>query len=165
MSELNIYQISNEYLELSRKLIESEGELTPELEAELAINSEQLEAKSRGYGYVIKKIEDEELIIESEIKRLSALLKSRSTAKTRLKSILLNAMELFSIEKIETPTLKISLRKSTSVDVPDVDLLDEWFKVSKVTISANKVEIKKAIEEGKNVIGATLVTKNNLQIK
>ena len=165
MSNLNIYQISNEYLELSQKLIESEGELTPELELELSINSEQLEQKGRGYGYVIKQFEDEELILKSEIERLTKMLKSRTTAKERIKTTLLNAMQLFSIEKIETPTLKISLRKSTSVDIPDVDLLDSWFKVEKVTISADKKEIKKAIEEGKNVIGATLVTKNNLQIK
>ena len=165
MSNLNIYQISNEYLELSQKLIESEGELTPELALELSINSEQLEQKGRGYGYVIKQFEDEELILKSEIERLTKMLKSRTTAKERIKTTLLNAMELFSIEKIETPTLKISLRKSTSVDVPDVDLLDSWLKVEKVTISADKKEIKKAIEEGKNVIGATLVTKNNLQIK
>lgn len=72
-------------------------------------------------------------------------------------------MEEFGIELIEGRTLKISFRKSESVEVDNVDELDEKFK--KVKVEADKTAIKQAIKNGEEIKGARLVKNNNLQIR
>lgn len=165
MSNLNLYQIQNEFIHLADQLIELSGEITPELETSLQINQEQLEHKGRSYGYIVKQLESEVEIIDAEIKRLTAFKSSRNKTAERLKETLSNAMQLYQIEKLESPTLKISFRKSESVEVEDLSLLDKDFIVVKTTESADKTAIKKAIKEGQNVQGAVLKTNMNLQIK
>lgn len=67
-------------------------------------------------------------------------------------------------EKFKTPRVAISYRKSKSVDVQDITALPkEYLKYSEPT--ANKTEIKKAIEAGTAVPGCVLVESQNIQIK
>lgn len=67
-------------------------------------------------------------------------------------------------EKFKTPRVAISYRKSKSVDVKDIAALPkEYLKYSEPT--ANKTEIKKAIEAGTDVPGCVLVESQNIQIK
>jgi hypothetical protein len=160
---LNLYNIEKEYIELTELLIENGGELTPELEERLVINSEQIEQKGRGYGFVIKQLANDIKTIKEEKKRLDALLKSRENASKRLKEVLTNAMNLHDITEIKTETLKINFRKSESVEVENPDLLTAEFK--KVTVTPDKTAIKKQLKAGEIVIGAKLVENRNIQIK
>lgn len=66
--------------------------------------------------------------------------------------------------KFKTPRVAISYRKSKSVDVQDTTALpEEYLKYSEPT--ANKAEIKKALEAGTSVPGCVLVESQNIQIK
>lgn len=161
---LNLYQIEQEYISLAQQIIECDGAVTPEIESQLAITEAQLEHKGRGYGFVIKQAESEIEQIESEIKRLDALKKKRLKVVERMSESLKNALELFGIEKLESPTLKISFRKSESVEVDESILPPEYF-VEKVTKSPDKTKIKYYLKQGDNILGAKLVQNNNLQIK
>lgn len=67
-------------------------------------------------------------------------------------------------EKFKTTKVECSFRKSESVNVTDINAIPEtYLKYSEPT--ADKTAIKAAIKEGKEIAGAELVTKNNLQIK
>ena len=67
-------------------------------------------------------------------------------------------------EKFKTSKVECSFRKSESVNVTDISAIPEiYLKYSEPT--ADKTAIKAAIKEGKEIAGAELVTKNNLQIK
>jgi hypothetical protein len=162
---MNIYQIEKQYLEITQSLIDADGELTPELETELIINQQELEKKGIQYGYVVKSIENDIDVIDAEIKRLTAMKKTLNNSVDRLKNTLLNAMEMFEINELKTPTLKINFRKSESIEITDAENLNKRFIVEKVTSLIDKALIKEAIKKGEIVIGATLLTKNNLQIK
>ena len=165
-TKLNIYQVEQEYLNLTAQIIESGGEVTPEQEEALAINQANLEQKSRGYGYVIKQLDSDISVIDAEIDRLKKLKESRNKTIDRLKETVLKAMELYEIDKIETPTLKISIRNSESVEVTvETDLLNEEYVTTKVTKTPNKTAIKEALKEGKQVFGAELKQNKNLQLK
>lgn len=165
MSNLKLYEIEQEYILLAEKIIDNEGEVDEQTELALQINKENLEAKGRGYGFVIKTAESEIDIIDAEIKRLQSFKNSRVKLASRLKETLGDAMQLFEIEKIEAPTLKISFRKSESIEVDINLLLDEEFLETKISKTANKTKIKEAIKRGETVLGATIVYKNNIQIK
>ena len=162
---MNLFNITTEYKQLEAALIENEGELTPELETALQINQDQLQAKGISYGYVIKSIEAESDIIDAEIKRLTQLKKVRDNAAERLKTTLKQAMEMYGVLELKTPTLKISFRKSESVEIIDMDLLDKKYITKKITEMPNKTEIKEALKRGEVIEGAELRTNNNLQIK
>ena len=160
---MNLYQITQEAQYLA-VLLETE-ELTPELEAELLINQEQLQSKGINYAKVIANYQSESDQIDAEIKRLKALKESRDKKVTWLTESLKNAMLVSGIEKIDSPLFKISLRRSEAVEVEVPEALPVDWQVKKVTITADKVAIKKAIKEGYSITGARLIENFNLSIK
>jgi hypothetical protein len=160
----NLFQITAKARELSLAL--ESGELTEELENELVINQTELQEKAINYGYVVRSLESDVSIIDEEIKRLTALKKAKTGAIDRIKESVLNAMLIYGIEKVTSPTLNLSVRNNPeSVDIPMTELLDEKFLVTKTTVTPDKVAIKKAIQNGENVEGATLVRTQSLLIK
>jgi hypothetical protein len=163
--KLSLYNIQTEYLQLAEELIENGGELTPELTEALAINQANLETKSTNYGLVIKQWNAEADIIDAEIDRLTTLKKQRLKAVERLENNISQAMQLYNVDKIETPILKISFRKSESVEINNMAQIDAKFLNEKVTVTPDKKAIKDAIKAGETVEGATLVINQNIQIK
>lgn len=159
-----LYNINNDYLELISQVEEAEGVLTPELEQALSINKSELEVKSIAYVEIIKQRESLNERIDNEIKRLQALKKSNDTLVSKLKNNLLNAVNLFG--NYEAGFIKLSTRKSKQVVIDyDVNDLPKQYKVVKVTETADKVAIKKAIESGETVYGCRIVENVNLSIK
>lgn len=160
---MNLYQITEEsrYLAL---LLETE-ELTPELEAELVINQEQLMTKAVNYAKVIANYQGESDAIDQEIKRLKAMKESTDKKVEWMKEAVRKAMLVAGIEKIDSPIFKLSLRRSEAVEVEVPEALPIDWQVKKVAISADKVAIKKAIKEGYEITGARLVENFSLQIK
>ena len=163
MQKNSLFQINSELVEVTNLLIENGGELTPELESRLQIAENELKAKSVNYYHVIKELESTTNMIDAEIKRLQELKKARVNTIEKLENALLYSMNLHGIEKIDTDTLKISLRRSKSVEVVDIDLLP--FNCLKIEKKAIKSEIKKLIEEGMEIEGAKIVENLNLNFK
>ena len=110
-------------------------------------------------------MENDISIIDAEIKRLGELKKSRLKTIDRLETTVSNAMQLYQIEKLETPTLKISFRKSESVEIDNEGDIPAQFLKEKITYTIDKVAIKEAIKKGEVVIGARLQQNKNIQIK
>lgn len=164
MENKSLYKIESEYLDLINQIELAEGELTPELESALQINKNELEVKSIAYVEIVKQRESLNERINEEIKRLQAMKKSNDNLIDRLKSNLLNAVNLFG--NFEAGFLKFSTRKSKQVIVNcDTNELPKEFKTIKVTETPDKTAIKKAIEQGQEVAGCELVENLNLQIK
>jgi hypothetical protein len=162
---MNIFKIQSEYQQIVTQLIENGGELTPELELAMQITKDNFHSKSESYGYCIREINYNKEIIEKEIERLQKLNKSCNKTIDRLKANIEMAMITFEVDKIETPLIKISFRKSESVEVEDVNQLPNEYKVIKVTEAADKFKIKDAIKAGIEIIGCYLKTNRNIQIK
>lgn len=163
--KLTIYQIEQSYNQLAEELIDNGGELTPELETALAITEEQLQNKSVAYSFVIKQMDADIDTIDAEIKRLQAAKKQREKASEYLKERIKHAMELFSIEEIKTPLVKINFRKSETVEVENVNELTSAYKTIKIVETADKMAIKEAIKNGAVIPGCSIVQHRNLQIR
>lgn len=160
----NIYEIQKEYFDLMNKVIDNEGEFTPELLEKLEINEQELKQKAINYAYVIKKLDADEVAINNEIKRLSELKKANAKKIDKLKEIITNAMINFGLDKIDSSTLKLFIRNSESVNVIDESKLSDNFFTTKVTKIVSKTALKNALKTGE-IAGAELVVNNNLQIK
>ena len=161
----SIFKIQSEYQQLVNELIDNGGELTPELELNLQITKDNFHSKSENYAFITRQFDAEMDIIDNEIKRLQQAKKTREKAIDRLKANIEMAMNTFEVDKIETPLIKISFRKSESVEIEDVNQLPNEYKVIKVTEAADKFKIKDAIKAGIEIIGCYLKTNRNLQIK
>ena len=158
----NLYNIESEYLTLMSHIEEAEGELTPEMEEALSINETQLQGKSVAYLHVITTKEALNSAIDIEIKRLQSLKKANNNLVNRLKDRLLHAVNLFGA--FEVGINKFGTRKSSVVEVDDINSLDPKYKVVKITEAADKATIKTALKEGKTIKGCSIVEKLNLKI-
>lgn len=159
----SLFKITEEFIELNNKLIESEGVIDEETDKLLYINKEELEIKSFNYVYVIKQ---NEAIIEKakqEIERLSRIKKSLENANSRLENSIETAMNIYEINEIKTDLTKINFRKSESVEIEDDTLIPNEYIIWDKKIEKNK--IKKAIKDGIEVPGIKIITNKNLQIK
>jgi len=159
----SIYVISEEARNLASSL--EEGEFTPEMELALVINQNEIQEKAINYGYVLKTFEGEVSLISEEIKRLTAIKKAKESAIDRMKDAVLSAMQIYSIEKVSSPTMNLSIRRTESIEVPLLELLDDRFVTEKIVKSADKIGIKKAIKDGEMIEGAFIQANYNLQIK
>lgn len=163
--KLSLYNIQQEYISLAEQIIDNDGLLSEEMEAALQINKDQLESKSQCYGFIVRQLEGECDMIDNEIKRLEAMKKSRGKTVDRLKESVSKAMQLYEIDKIETPTIKISFRKSESIEIEEESLIDEKYMTVKTTKTPDKKAIKEAIKAGEIVLGVTLKENQNIQFK
>ena len=161
----SIYNISQELESIFNKIEYNDGVIDEEIETSLAITKQELENKGVQYAFKCLSIKSENEEIDEEIERLSRIKSKNINLENRLRETLKNAMLHFGIEEIKIPTLKINFRKSTSIQIDNEDLIDEKYKVEKITKTISKSLIKEAIEKGENVFGASKIENKSLQIK
>ena len=122
----SLYELTTE-LKNIYKQIENGEEFTEEMEKALVLTEQNLQEKAIDYGYVIKSLDDEMELFDKEIKRLTERKKQLARTQELLKDRLTFAMQEFGIEEMKGKTIKLSFRKSESVDVYNVDVLPEEF--------------------------------------
>ena len=166
---MNLYEISNELrlayekLENGEGINQETGEVDQDVQNALMVTQQNLQTKAIDIAYVIKSFDDEIEIYEREIKRLTEIKDQMKKRKEWLKTNLSNAMQEFGVVELKGKTIKLSFRKSESVEIDDIDALDNKFK--RVKIEPDKTAIKMELKMGHNVEGARLVENQNLQIK
>lgn len=147
----SLYTIRQDHLTLLALIEEAEGELTPDLEQSLALTQEDFENKAISYAYVVKGFENTQEVIDKEIKRLTDLKKKAAAREELFKSTLSEAMQQFGIEKIETPTLKLSFRPSKPIELKE-DFEDRILKYVDVIVTISEEKLKEASEEDMELI-------------
>lgn len=161
----SLYQIDASFQSVLDTLAENGGQLTPELEAILALDGEQWAKKAEGYLRVIANRKADAQAALAETKRLDAAIERAERDVEILEQRLEQSLILRGGEKTKVATWTLSLRASESVEVdPDADL-EESLVTVKTTRTPNKVAIKAALKVGRNIPGVRLVERQNLQIK
>lgn len=162
----SLFQIRQDHLGLINLIEDNGGEVDAEILSMLELNESNFNEKAVSYSNVIKVFENDESIIDAEIKRLQEMKKRKTKAKEAFEGKLVEAMNQFGVNKIETPTRKLSFKKSEAVEILDESLIPTEYKdFVPAQFVVSKTVIKNAIKAGNEVPGAQLITKNNLQIK
>ena len=161
----SLYSISADMAAIISALEDNGGEVTPELEQAMAITEDQFMAKSVDYGQAIITLRSMAAAAKDEKERLASLQKFYENAEKRLSGALLNAMELFGKPKVETPTMRLSTRRTAATVIDDLDMVPKQYTTTKVEVVADKKAIKEAIMGGEDVPGARVVENVSLQIK
>ncbi len=140
-----------------------DSEVLDELEAEFKT---ALTNKSAGIIKAIREQEEKINGTENEIKRLQNLKASRTKVLERFKDYIKFNLKNMDIKKVETSLGTISLRVNPpSTDIFDESILPKKFFKEKVTYTASKTDIKKALQNGEEVPGARLVINTSLTVK
>ena len=122
---MNIWQIQQELLSIFDELEENGGELTEELEQQLAISQEDFRAKVESYTNVIKSVKADIAAIDQESKRLAELKKSKTAMVDRLSKVIIEAVDKFGDTSksggkfLDYGTGKLSIRNTQKVELDD----------------------------------------------
>lgn len=151
---MKLYEISDQFKELEKlEDIDSEtlADTLESLTAEFSDKSLSVAA------YFLNLDSDITQLKEAE-KRIADRRKTAENNSKSLKEYLLLNMQRLEISEISCPEFKITLRKPQKVvEILDVDMLDGCYTNRKVTVSADKMAIKKVLKSGENIVGAKLV--------
>ena len=160
---MKLYEIDNNLRALWGKIAEQEGELT---ESDLqALNDLELaqNEKLEGYGVIIREMQAEIEECDAEVKRIKELAQTKRNKVERLKKYLQEFMLNNEIDKFESIKVKLSFRKSQSLEIEEgAELPDDLMRIKK---EPDKTAIKEYIEHGGQLKGVFLLDKQNLQIK
>jgi hypothetical protein len=167
---MNLYQITQEFLELASMIEDAGGEVNDAILEELAISRENFSHKAEGYARLILKWDSEIEAAAAEVKRIQALKKAKENSVARLKETLLFALQAFGqedaksgIKRYDTALFKLSTRRSQAVEITDeASLPDDCFVIKR---EVSKTAIKKLLEEGLELDGAGMKENVSLQIK
>jgi hypothetical protein len=166
---MNLYQITQEFLELASLIEEAGGEVNDAILEELAISRENFSHKAEGYVRLILKWDGEIEAAAAEVKRIQALKKAKENSVARMKESLLFALQAFGqedakgVKRHDTALFKLSTRRSQAVEITDEASLPQDCFVIKREVS--KTAIKNLLEAGAELDGAGMKENVSLQIK
>ena len=160
---VSLYEISADFLKALDGLEVETGEIT-NFDAVEALNA-QFEDKAESVACYIKNLTAFVADLKTEEATLAARRKTAERRVDSVKKYLTSCMESVGKDKVETAKARISFRKSVQVQIEDEAALPADYVTTTVTKNPDKTAIKKAIQGGQDVTGASLVEKRNIQIK
>lgn len=161
MKTLN--DITRDALDIIDMIEASEGEITKEIEAAMAINADDFAAKADAYASVINELKALAAARAEQIKKLTSIKRSAENAAERMAQRLLDTMQLIGLSKQQTDSHVISIRTNAeSVVVDDETALPDGAWVTRREVS--KTLIKQLMADGE-VPGAHMERKQSLSIR
>lgn len=169
---LSLFDLSQEFYAL-KDLIDNDmevddetGEITDnsklleELFQNLSLTMEDKFDNSQRYILTLSGSAD---ILDKEIKRLQAKKVALNNKADRLKTMMLNALIVSGVKKLETPLYSFGIRSSESVEVLNLDVVPRAFL--RIKKEADKTAIKKAIKDGELVDGCEIKINKSMGVK
>lgn len=159
----DLYQITNQYRNIENQLIESGGELTPELEELLDINEHNREDAVRNILYLKMEKDDDIEALKSRKKMIDELIKKKETSSNSYKRILSRAVETFGELEVDGFRLTNMTSKSTVTEglEKDLALIVEYLKDKKLTDIIQGSMVKNETEL-QDIVSATGLNENRL---
>lgn len=154
-----LYELNNAYARIQQMIEEGHEGLEDTLES----ITDAVEDKLEGYAMVKKNIESDIAGIKAEEKRLSERRKSLENSINRLDQAITDTLILVEGNRVKTSKFTFSFRKSTSVKVEDESIIPPQF--IKVQKTVSRADIAKALKDGLQVDGASLVENQSLSIR
>lgn len=154
-----LYELTGQFLEIYNMDLDDETKLDT---LDSIDWNEDYENKVENYIKVIKNLEADVAARKNEQDRLKKLNDSDKNKIERMKSDLAASMDLTGHDKVDTALFKVSFRHSKSVEV-DMVLLPNQYK--KIEYKADKTGLKQLLASGKEILGAELIEKKNLNIR
>ena len=155
----SLYQLNKAYAHLQQMIEDGQEGLEDTLDSITDAVEEKLEA----YAMVIKNIESDVEGIKSEEKRLAERRKVMENGVVRMKQAIAETLQNSGQDKVKTEKFTFSWRKSSKVEVSNIDNLPQQYVKVERTIS--RAELAKALKAGEQIEGAQLIENQLLSIR
>ena len=166
---MSLYSLTDECRSLYDALMASADEETGEVDISLvnalAERQEAWEDKAVAVACVYRSLDEDAARVGREIERLTAMKKRLERERDRVKEGLSTAFTALGVEKVKGMYADISFRASEQTVIDNADAVPEEYMTVKTTYTPNKTAIREAIKAGKEVPGAHLEQRKNIQIK
>ena len=157
MKDNSIFDIVNTSIDIQKHLLETGGELTPELEQKLSVSASELASKTDNYGAILVGLNESLKLWKERQEYVDSMVKKHETLIEKLESNLMYAMKSLGVDRIEGDTSAFKIRKSGgSVNIDNESLIPEEFKKNTVVTTIDKKKILTLLREGIPVEGASL---------
>lgn len=154
----------SEYSEIMHKLLETEGQLTVEMEEDLKNLDSMIPAKVSQYIFVMDKLDSDAAHFDQKAKEYKEVSKRLETAQKNIKDRIKQLMLNYKLTEIDGGDEVFKLSKSKPRLVIDEEKLDDSFKVVVQSVEPDKEMISQYLKDGLPVIGATLEDVYSLRI-
>lgn len=164
----SLYEIDRNIEDIMTKMYEvmdETGEVSEELAEELQALNEARDQKLDNIGAFIKNLSSDVLAMKAEKDALDKRMKSKQRQIDWLKSYVASDLITHGQGKFESARVVFSFRESKAVEIPDETKIPKKYFVKKTEMKLDREGIGKLLKEGHTVRGASLVTRQNLQIK
>lgn len=167
---MKLFEIKDTYLAFQNAI--DQGEIPVEAIADTLESIEgEFEEKADNIACIIKDMSAEAQAIKAEESNLYERRKAKERQVEGLREYLSKTMMEMGKSKVETPRNVISFRRSTGLEIEDEARFtqylsrygDEYLNYEEPTI--NKKAVTEAVKAGVEFAGASLVTRQNLQIR
>lgn len=166
---MNLYNLTAECANLYDAIIASADEETGEADLSLVTalceRQDEWEKKAVSVACVYRALDSDSARIGREIERLTAIKKRLERERDRVKEGLANACNALGVEKVQGMYANISFRASEQTVIDNEGEIPDEYMTVKTTYTPNKTAIKEAIKAGKDVPGAHVEKRKNIQIK
>lgn len=149
-------EIVAEANEIERMLVESGGELTPEIDAKLQINQETLALKIDKYAFVDESLEAKADYWKRKEQHIAKIRKSVEAAQQSLRERVKQAMLDMGKTEVKGIDARFVLSKCAPRLVIDSEKVPDALKIVVTTTAPDKERIKAALADGLEVPGASL---------
>lgn len=154
-----LYELQGSYAQIQQMIEEgAEG-----LEDILKTVEGAIEEKLEGYAMVIKNLESDVVGMKAEEKRIAERRKGIENQLERMKNAVAQTLENSGQDKVKTEKFTFSFRKSSKVEVSNIDSLPQQYVKVERTISRS--ELAKALKAGEHIEGAQLIENQSLSIR
>ena len=169
MSQKNnsLYELSVQLAIGQDEIVNDEGVISPELEAELDRLLPAITDRAANLGRWLRNIDGNIEAVESEIARLKKRKEVNDHLKDRLKAYLKDSMEKAGMDKIDTGIMVLAIQKNP----PSVELIDEtiipasYKDIIPEQYVISKKRILEALKAGEEVKGAVLHQGTHLRLR
>lgn len=164
-TQKTLTDITVEAFELSRLLIECGGELTPEIEARLEVNSQALLAKVDNYVAIEDQFEMQAAYFDRKAKVNQAIAKAYKGQIERLRSRIKETMKLIEKDVVMGNEYYYRLSKSApKLVIDDESKIPTDFQMVVQTVKLDNEKIKSMLLEGFEIPGAHIEQNGTLKV-
>lgn len=159
-----LWEWTADYEAVVAEIMDAGGELTPELEERLAQVEGAWDTKAERVAQVIRNLEAEEKLLRDEAARVVDRARVRGNAAENLRAYLLREMDRTGRAAVKTPLATIGIGESVRVEyIGDPATLPA--DLQRVTVKADLTAMRRAMQEGASIDGATLVSSRHVTVR
>ena len=159
----SIFKIVNEYLDITSQLVETGGELTPEIESLLVINQAEFVTKIDSYASVLEQLRMAKDLWTKRKTRVGNVCKTIDAMTDRLKGNIIDSVKKLGVNKVDGKETAFRIKTTNgAVKFSDEKLIPEKYKIQTIVTTIDKAAIGDDLRSGIPVAGCYLQINDSL---